>query len=286
MNIQSIACYVIMTLMPLVRCYSQDTDSLDRSTKRSLYLDLGLGLGKFNYTDFGTSPLTFRGSSYAVSVNGLILDDSREIHFGLDYISGAASNVVRNEVAVSQMYSIGIHYTHMYRIKALSSEKWNTKLGGQINVLGELRYAPAMQNADIGLDVFANILASVKVTRDLSRITPKEKKIWFIRYKLDPRKKNLSYQMNVGVINHNLRNGYAYLGQSSVVNDFQLFDDYQFHTLSGFRMSSQLDYSYFLKNNNALRLSYLWDAFNTGGDLNQFQMAYHTIKLALLFNMK
>jgi hypothetical protein len=54
----------------------------------------------------------------------------------------------------------------------------------------------------------------------------------------------------------------------------------------GFRLNSALDYTIFLRNKNAVQLSYLWDAYRTGGHHDNFEMAAHTLNFSLLFGLK
>jgi hypothetical protein len=126
-------------------------------------------------------------------------------------------------------------------------------------------------------------MGSIKITKDISRKSASVRKFLFFKWNKPARKRNLSFQFNIGVLNGAYRNGYAYSGQSAVLNDPKLFDDYQFN-LSGFRMSSALDYKIFLKNKNAIKLSYLWDAYKTGSDFETFEMAHHTFKFTFMFN--
>ena len=120
--------------------------------------------------------------------------------------------------------------------------------------------------------------------KDVSRKEAKDKKLLFIKYHLKQRTRNLSFRLNVGLINSSFRNGFVYAGQSFILNEEKPFDDYQYKVFLGFRASSSLDYTIFLKNKNKIQLSYLWDAYKTGGDLDKFEMAHHTFKLTLLFN--
>ncbi len=85
-------------------------------------------------------------------------------------------------------------------------------------------------------------------------------------------------------MNSSFRNGFIYSGQSQVLNDAKNFDGYVYKVFSGFRMGSQLDYTRYLKNKNAFQISYLWDAYRTGGQLDKFEMAHHTLRFSLQFN--
>ena len=176
------------------------------------------------------------------------------------------------------------HYSQLYIVDKLSSSKTNVKVGGLIDINVNTRMNASFQNNATAYEVIPTVLASVKVTRDVSRTKVKNKKFLFIKYKLQKRTRNLALRFDVGVVNGSYRNGYAYIGQSSILNDAKVFDGYEFKMFSGFRMSTALDYTISLKNKNKIKLSYLWDAYKTGGDLDKLEMANHTFAVAFLFN--
>ncbi|SHJ52792.1 hypothetical protein SAMN04488028_101409 [Reichenbachiella agariperforans] len=255
---------------------------------RPSYLEIGLGLDYSTYRDFATSPLVYRGLAQNISLHYQRMDKVRETRFGGDYYhSNTYASLVKNEVAVAAVTTLTFNFSKLYQIKSISSDKWSYKAGGMALFTGNLRANPTLQNATYGYEIFFNLLGSAKITRDLSRQTEKSRKFLFIKYKLKPRDKNLSFQLNVGLLNHNIRNGYTYINQESLLNSGNfLFADYEINSFSGFRMSSALEYTHFLANKNALKFSYVWDAYTTGGEENQFEASHHNLKIALLFGLK
>ena len=63
-----------------------------------------------------------------------------------------------------------------------------------------------------------------------------------------------------------------------------VLSEFEFKVFSGYRLGSRLDYTHYLSNKNAIQLSYIWDAYATGGELDPFQMAHHILSLNLFFN--
>ena len=55
---------------------------------------------------------------------------------------------------------------------------------------------------------------------------------------------------------------------------------------SGFRNASSLDYTIYLENRNAVRISYVTDIYKTKGDVESLEVAQYALKIALLFNTK
>lgn len=254
---------------------------------RPKYYELGAGIDISTFRDFATSPLIYSGTA-GQFVLGIIRKDSQiESNFTFRLSSGVYTNSnYPDEKTPGSVSSIFLNYGRLYRISALSSDKWNFKVGGKIDITGNLRQNQYLLNSGVGVESFQTLFASAKVTRDISRKTLKEKKFLFFRYKRIPKKRELSFQLNPSIINNTFRNGYAYIGQSGITGTNNLFDDYKFSALSGFRVNTALDYTRYLKNGNGIKWSYLWDAYKTGGDLPKFEMSHHIIQVALLFRVK
>ncbi len=251
---------------------------------RPTYLGIGLGLNFSNFRDFATSPLVYSGALILLDGSWQRIDENRESEMGISYSSGNCSNSYNEHIATSSVKIVALYYSQLYKIDKLEFWKTNVKLGGIINFNGNLRINSSLQNNALGLELIPTLSGSIKLTKDISRTKIKNKKFLFIKYKLEKRTRTLSFRMNVGLLNSSYRNGYAYIGQSSILNDAKVFDGYAFKMSSGFRMSSALDYTISLRNKNKIKMSYIWDAYKTGGDLDKLEMASHTIAFTFLFN--
>ena len=276
----------MLALAPLWVFSQSDTTKKSIRKMRPAYINVALGFNFSNFRDLATSPLTYSGRPLFVGVDYLKTDQKRETEMGVSYSFGKYTAAVGENSAVSQVKVISGFYSRLYEIPAWGNEKWNLKAGGLFNVTGNIRSNGSFQNNAFGSEIISTLFGSMKATRDVSRTKQKNKKFLFMKYKLQPREKNLSFRLNIGLMNNTYRNGYVYSGQSSVLNKPKLYDDYQFSMFSGFRMGTSIDYTIQLKSNNAVRFSYVWDAYKTGGDLDQFQMASHVLKFALLFKTK
>ena len=199
----------------------------------------------------------------------------------MEYIFGNYHSNFNDHLATSQVKSLSFDYSRMYQSHLLNWEKTRLFLGAKAMGTVNLRVNPSLQNNAYGIEMFTNLLASAQLRKDISRKELKTKRFIF-KYQLKPRRRALAYRLNLGVLNGNYRNGYAYLGQTAILNDFNLFEDYTY-SLSGFRMGSQLDYTVFL-NNNGLVFSYAWDALTTGNKKDKFEMSQHVFKLSILIN--
>lgn len=277
---------LLLLIIPLVSISQNESLPLKKEVRKSIsaYFGISSGLSSSKFRDFATSPLIYKGVPKYISLSHIKSSNNRESEIGLSYSFGKYKNSYNNHSNVSDVKTVSVSYSQLFKINKLSTEKLNIKIGGLINSTGNLRTNVALQNNSTGIELFPTLFGSIKITRDISRKENKQKKFLFIKYKLKQRRRNLAFKLNIGLINNSYRNGYVYSGQSSVLNDTKLFDGYQFKVLSGLRMGSALDYSIYLQNKNQIQFSYLWDAYKTGGDLDKFEMAHHTIRVAFLFN--
>lgn len=278
---------LFLLLVSLAGTSQTETSILSRKEWRKnipAYIGVSAGLGGAAFRDFATSPLFYKGTAKHISLSYSKFNLERESEIGFSYSFGEYHNNFNKHSQISTVKSASLFYSRLYQLKSLSSPKLNVKIGGLVNATGNFRTNEALLNNAVGFEVIPTLFGSVKIEKDISTKEEKNKKFLFIRYKLKEKTRNLAFRLNVGLINSSYRNGYVYAGQSGLLNEPLLFDDYQFKVFSGFRMNSSLDYTVSLKNKNALRFSYAWDAYKTGGNLDKFEMASHTFKVSLLFN--
>lgn len=263
---------------------NQDSDKKTQRINRPVYFGVSAGMAYSGFRDFATSPLTYNGSPLFVSISRLKTDAVRESELSLSLISGNYSKGFNWQFNSSQVKSTSLMYTQLFGLTGLSSERFALKVGPTFQTSYCYRYNGSFSNNEVGRDVVVNLLGSVKITKDVSRRQEKDKRFIFFNYRLSPRTRLISFKTNVGVINGSYRNGFSYTGNKVDPNADNRFNGYHFKVFSGFRISTSLDYTLFLANNNALQLSYGWDAYKTGGERDGFEMAHHIFKITLFFN--
>ncbi|QKX06737.1 hypothetical protein HN014_18040 [Aquimarina sp. TRL1] len=268
---------VIFSFLGSTTSYAQLTKKELRKT-RPTYIKIGTGIQRSNFRDFATSPLFYAGGGLELYISRLRFDEKKEGEYGIQYSFGSNRASSGTHETFSTVRTVSLYYRQLYQIPSISNDLWNFKAGASLMATGNYRYNPSLQNNSTGLEGIINLFGSVKVTRDISRNRTKSGKFLFIPYTLLPRKKELSFLLNTGIINSSYRNSYIY-------TSFKTFD-HEFSFFSGFRMNTALTYTSYLKNKNALQFSYVWDAYKTGGDLDSLEMATHSIRFAFLFNTK
>ena len=288
--IKRLAC-ILCTLAFLIFSHSVQAQNEANQTEadkkaRPAYLAVGLGLNRATFRDFATSPLIYAGYPLHISLSHVKWGDQRESHETLSYSFGTYKNEFNKHSSESAVKTLSYNNLELFQLKKLSRAKFNFKVGAQLNATFNLRENEALFNNGDGLDIIATLFGSMKATVDLSREEEKQKKFLFIRYTTKKRVQNLAYTLNIGVINSSFRNGFAYTNPSPLLNENEVFANYEFQVFSGFRLNSSLDYTVYLQNKNAIQFSYMWDAYSTGGHHNNFEMTAHILKFSLLFGLK
>lgn len=252
---------------------------------RPTYIDFSFGASYIDFRDFATSPLFYRGLSSNFGVYRFVLDQNRESRQGFMLGYGETSTSGDIQTTSASVGFLNINHTELYKIQMGLPEKWNTKIGGKINLTGNLRQNKSFRNNSIGMEGIGTIFASFKIGRDVSRIKKKTLDIKLFKLHFLPRKRQLYWQVNLALVNMTFRNGFAYMEHSSIQNDYNYFDSHEFQIFQGYRLNTSLDYFIYLKNNNAFRISYIWDAYHTGKDYEKLEMAKHHIMLSFLFGL-
>lgn len=246
-------------------------EDLGKNT-RPAYLKISSGISRSSFRDFATSPLIYSGQPVYLGLAHLDFDSNRTSLFSLTYSFGSYTNEFNHHESISSVKTLSMNYLELFQLKSIQSEKWNLKVGGRLNATANHRENELLQNNGEGVDIVGTLFGSVSVTRYIKR---KERQ-----------NDQLSLTFHTGLINSSYRNGYAYVNQSALLNSDEFFDDYQLEIFSGFRLASAIDYTFFLKNYNAVQVSYLWDAYHTGREEGEFEMATHTLACSILFNLK
>jgi len=244
--------------------------------RRPAYIDIAVGLNISSFRDFATSSLIYSGNPIYTALSHIDMDEKRESHFTLSYSFGKYQSDVNQHTSESKVNTFSLNYLELFQLRQISNSKLNVKIGGQLNATANHRENAELFNNSEGLDIITTLFGSAKVTLGLSRSEGKTQK----------RKQTLSYTMNIGVVNSSFRNGFAYTSPSAPLNDDDFFRGYEWQLFKGFRLNTALDYTVFLHNKNAIQLSYIWDAYGTGGHHDNFEMAAHILKLSLLFGLK
>lgn len=280
-----------LALYCLLLCCNQLHAQTRKETRKiqrkesSLYIETASGASRALYRDFATSPLFYTGIHPTIQVGFQRIHPSFEKKSGLNFQLGKAANSGIYSESSKNWYLSGFH-SKLYTTNWLKKEKWQLHLGYQLTSTVLFRYNEGLENNAFGYEWFNNLFLSGKINYDISRSS--NKSITFLKrnFNLKAKQRFISYQFNVGILNSAIRNNFAYLGQSAVVNKFVPFDNYTFYLYNGYRFQSQFCYTRKLNNRNQIDVRYNWDLLSTRKEHNPFNFANHQLLIALLFNIR
>ena len=264
---------------------NQVIDSMDTISHkvRPAYLKIVFGVHHGSFRDYASSPLFYSGNPIYIAIAHTDLDAKRESSFCLSYVFGNFKSKTGKQETVSNANIIALNYLELFQLAKRSSTKINIKVGGQINATAIIRDNPALGNNADGYDLISTLFGSIKGTIDLSKKENKDKHKHLFKSLF--RKSALELELHVGLMNNSYRNGFIYTRQAPLLNQDDIDDGYELRLFSGYRINSSVAYITRLNNGNAVKLSYQWDAYRTGRNQHELEVAVHLLKLALLFNL-
>lgn len=277
---------IIALAAPIYAKSNQEAlDSESTFESEPSFIRISAGMNYATFRDFATSPLFYEGFPIYTAISYFDMSNKRASEITFNYSFGNFDTDFNEQITESRTNIFAINYLELFQLKSLSTSKFNFKIGGQINSIAVLRNNEQLFNNGTGFDLITNIFGSARASIDLSRTEDKVMDFIFFDYTAKKQVRNLAFTLNLGLINSSYRNGFAYLTSDAPTGGNDFFSDYELNIFRGFRINTALDYTVFLSNKNAIQISYLWDAFRTGGNHNNFEMATHTLNFSLLYNL-
>ncbi len=252
--------------------------------RRPSYIKLTTGLQQGSFRDWATSPLPYSGPLRYFALSQQDLDFRRESSLTLSYSAGKLRSDFNQHLDQSEVNLFALNYQELFLLPFLHSDRFQLKVGATLEANVNVRDNEALFNNSQGVEGMASITGTFKATLDLSRKVSKTLQFLFIRQSLQPRRKLLAWYFKLGLLNATYRNGFLYTGHAPIINSDDFFADYELQFFSGFRLSSHVDYTIYLSNENAFQFSYQWQAYRTG-NLQAFEMAQHTLSFSFLFRL-
>lgn len=259
--------------------FGQTTNTIFNESRKLMALSINMDYGL--YRDFSTSPLFYKMPGVGFAASGIYSLPKAENRFDIE-----GDFLYWNALFIR----INSYYHYIHKIPVFKSEKWDLKVGGAFTFTQNFRSNSALQNAQIGYESFANVMVVGKISRDLSRLEPKDYKCWFLKGTKKAIKRLISFQLNVGILNFNHRPStynYVYLGSinGTELSLSEFFDEYQWK-LNGWRFGTQIEYSWYYPSGNGRKIAYIWEAAHAPGTFEPFQMASHKLQFTILINNK
>ncbi len=250
----------------------------DSNPSKKNYIQIGTGLVQSSFIDRTTSPLKYTGTVPMIHLALSKSKQNRDSEIGFSYQWGNHGNSFNDQNHQAYVNSISIHYSRLYPIMASSKKSWKTALGGKVQLTTNYRDNEGLMNYGLAYEVIPTLFLSAKTGIDF------QLPILFKKKHKTAIQRNMSYQLNIGVLNNAIRSDLPILFDAFLTNNgTDLIGSTQSSFFAGYRFSSSLDYTVRLRNKNAIQCSYIWDALATGRDGQQLEMATHTIRCTLFF---
>lgn len=242
------------------------------------FLVVGGGITRYKLRDVGVSPLFYDGW---LPVGGIAFPSKKGDWSSNFYGSFGYGTLKRTELSTysSTIYAIN-HGGDL--LKKVWEVKPNVDLlvGGAYHGNTNIRNTPAFRNAGSTAETFNTLMASARFELLFDKVKDRRRLLWLIPMKPGRRVSKLTYQLNVPILNLSWGPTFSYLDDfTDGTVDYGQKNEF---SLGGFRINSQLNYQYFLKNGNGLQLSYFWDTFSGKEGLGQIEFAQHQVQLGIL----
>ncbi|MCB9082183.1 MAG: hypothetical protein H6555_10775 [Lewinellaceae bacterium] len=248
---------------------------------KGTFLQLGAGYSYQSIRDWGVSPLIYNG--FVPLGMGSIQVAGRRWQFAAEFGIGSGTVDAVKNARFNSSSNTYFHSGHLlYRLKAPREMGLHYAVGLRYNGLTLQRSTPSFLNASGVVESLNALLASGEVAWRL-QWNQKHGKFLFFPHRPGTRYIQARAQLSVPLLNTQWRPTFSYVDDFTNGNT-SLLDNNTLRT-GGWWLNTHLELQYYLHNGNALFLQYRWDALQSGGEINRYELANHAYQLGLLFRL-
>ena len=241
------------------------------------YLNSGLGAGYIKLIDQGMSPLMYRGTSVNFDV-GLEKRKTANIQYlNLSFSAGITTPSISKQLTHSVLYpgNFEINYRYVWKINRYDSTSFHYYIGTLWSNHGNIRYHNVYDNNAVDFDIISSVNLACCVQK---KISIKGKKVI-----------ELFYTLETPVLNALITPSYNCIlpepfltdpnpGFKTGIRSFKIGSVGRYQ-----QINSMFDVLYYLKNGNAIKVSYHWNYSNISAPV-KITNAAHSIIFSTLFN--
>ena len=262
-------------------CFFSVSAQEGRLPSKPAYLEFSAGLNYLFLRDAGVSPLLFSGPLFFTQ--GSWHKETGKTQWRADFGYSIGEIEKARAFIVDSDINAFFHGLSAFR-------SFKQSANGRLNLLGGLHYhgfsnyrvTPAFRNNASVVESLNTIFAGAKADYSLTK-TFRPRKFLFFRRKGGERDFKFSTQFNVPVLHASWRPDFAYLddftgGDNTVGRDNII-------RVGGYRLMWRSEFQVFMRNGNAWKLSYHWEAQRSPGDLNRLETAQHIAAFSLLMRL-
>ena len=259
---------------------------------RNKYLYAGLGRGEEHWQDKIASPLIYSGNVNLSLLGYEKRDNHLQARIEFTRASGKLFNsrTEKTESNAALLSAFRFSFNTHYKIKSWYNERLSWWPGYTTSASANLRINPRLQNAALGYDIFLNFGYSNRFEY-VHTWKAREFK-WFIS-RIQRQKRTLRYawQTDLPLFTFISRQNYA--GVSNFASGNVL--DAMLSQLAGNMKSSfigqttlvrsTLEVHYPLRNNNLIRLGYVWQAYAHTAPFRESRSALSCLQISFLYKL-
>lgn len=251
------------------------------SSARPAYLEFSAGLNYLFLKDAGVSPLLFHGPLFFTQ--GSWHKETGKMQWRADF--GYSIGEIEKARAFLVNSDINAFYHGISALRSLKQSR-----NGRLHLLGGIHYhgfsnyrvTPAFRNNASVVESVNTIFAGAKADYTVVKNFRPGKTLFF-RRKGGQRTFRLSSQLNLPVVHAAWRPDFAYLDDFTGGNNTVGRDN--IITVGGLRFMWRTEFQVFMRNGNAWKLSYHWDAQRSPGSLNRLETGQHIVAFSLLMRL-
>ncbi len=251
-------------------------------TKKAKYLNFDLFAGQTSAQDYAVSPLKFKGPNFG----GGLSYHNRGEHSEWNVNTLASNSFMKNEYSESKTQFIAgtINAYYLRNSQKLTSKKIRTYLGAYILGNGNVRINPSFFNTSYIYDIMSSIGISGKIN---SGFNFKTKAFTWNNQGTEDRGQyiSLDYQLSIPILQIYNRPGFAPVDNFASTENTNARKTNVSSWDKTARLTSKVDITLFLKNNNTLRISYYWDVYSINPSYNNLAVSNSGFMMTLMFRL-
>ena len=279
---------ILFLILNITKVYSNDStqveNSLNGDSIQRHFLNISSLSSKYKYLDNQYSPIIYEGPSTGIKM-GFESDGNKHKwdvlatgFFG--YLEGTTKVVTYP----ASIYGFNFTGSYLHTI-GKKNAIINTYLGGRVRQNFIFYSNSNLQNAASSFSSLNNLAITAEAEKYFSW-KAKHYKIWFLKFNRRDRKLRLNFKLDIPFYFYNLRPPYSSISDFSdgknlisvVPKSYWIFAD-------AFQLNTSTSITYYMHNCNAIRISYLWEAYKFQDTFDSYQAGQHIFEFSLLFRL-
>lgn len=261
---------------------SNDSLLLRKAIEKRHFLSISPTFSYTNKLDYQFSPLIYSGMMAGASI---AFESDRLKHKWSVKASGFMGEILgeTQRVTYPASYSgFNLYANYLHQIGE-NTAKVSKYLGASFQSSTYNYYNQNLQNAASSYTSVNNISFTASAEKIFYQ-KAKSIRLWFLKFNQRERFLKLKIGMDLPLVFYNLRPPYSSIRDfTNGENEIDLQSKFYYVFKDAFKLNTTVSMTYYLHNNNAVRMSYLWEVYKFNDTFDSYQSAQHIFEFSLLF---